>query len=262
MRGDRVRCATGGHDPDRASPLLVFLHGAGMDGTVWSLVTRAFAHHGWAVLAPDLPGHGGSEGAAPSSIEAYADWLEALLDTAGWRDPTLVGHSMGSLIAVELAGTRPDRVGAVALLGITDPMVVNPDLMRAADDHDPVAIDLIMGWSLSPHGKLGSHPTPGLRTIDAAKRMMRRNDPAVLASDLHACARYTATRGRGAAMTCPTLVLLAGNDRMTTGGLAVAEAVPGASVTRLPATGHLMMMERPHDVISALAAFLPTPTPA
>ena len=82
--GSEIFVGTGGRDFDPALPAVVFLHGAGMDHTVWALLARAFAHHGFAVLAPDLPGHGHSAGAALSSIAALADWTAAA-DRRGGR---------------------------------------------------------------------------------------------------------------------------------------------------------------------------------
>src|ERR1700675_148050 len=93
--------ATGGRSFDASQPTIVLLHGAGFDHTTWALHSRWFAHHGLGVLAPDLPGHGRSSGAPLKSIGAMADWTAALLDAACAATARLVGHSMGSLIALE-----------------------------------------------------------------------------------------------------------------------------------------------------------------
>ena len=62
VNGAEVFVATGGREFDATLPTVVLLHGAGFDHTTWALHTRWFAHHGFAVLAPDLPGHGRSSG--------------------------------------------------------------------------------------------------------------------------------------------------------------------------------------------------------
>ena len=103
VNGKRVHAATGGRDFDPALPAVVFVHGAGMDHTVWALQARYFAHHGRAVLAVDLPGHGGSEGPSLDSIAAMGDWLAAVIEAAGSEQAALVGHSMGSLAALDLS---------------------------------------------------------------------------------------------------------------------------------------------------------------
>src|SRR3954471_21367752 len=101
VQGNRAYCYTGGKACNPAQPTAVFIHGAQNDHSVWALQTRYFAHHGFNVLAVDLPGHGRSKGAALPTIEAMASWLLALLDIAGVAEATLIGHSMGSLIALE-----------------------------------------------------------------------------------------------------------------------------------------------------------------
>ena len=65
----RAYAATGGKAFDAVQPTIAFLHGGGMDHTVWALQTRWFAHHGRNVLALDLPGHGRSEGPALQAAE-------------------------------------------------------------------------------------------------------------------------------------------------------------------------------------------------
>src|SRR5215470_15180300 len=91
-----VFAATGGHEFDPALPAVVLIHGAGFDHSAWALHSRWFAHHGFSVLVPDLPGHGRSAGPALTTIAAMADWISALLAAAGSTTKAhLVGHSMG-----------------------------------------------------------------------------------------------------------------------------------------------------------------------
>ena len=117
INGHEAFAATGGREFDASLPVVVFLHGAGFDHSAWALHSRWFAHHGYGVLAPDLPGHGRSAGPALPSIAEMADWTIALLSTAGVEKAYLVGHSMGSLIALEAAARHPERVSALGLIG-------------------------------------------------------------------------------------------------------------------------------------------------
>src|SRR5260370_21981197 len=125
--------ATGGRELDVSQPTIVLLHGAGFDHTTWALHSRWFAHHGYGVLAPDLPGHGRSIGAPLRAIAEMADWTAALLDAAGAAKARLVGHSMGSLIALETAARHQARVSALSLIGAAPTMPVAPDLLKAAE---------------------------------------------------------------------------------------------------------------------------------
>src|SRR3954451_9614937 len=96
VNGIEIFVATGGKEFDACRPTIVFLHGAGFDRTTWALHSRWVAHHGFGVLAPDLPGHGRSDGAPLPTIAGMPDWTAALLDAEGASRAGLVGHSMGS----------------------------------------------------------------------------------------------------------------------------------------------------------------------
>ena len=104
VNGKPAYAYTGGKAFDVTLPTAVFIHGAEHDHSVWALQTRYFAHHGFGVLAVDLPGHHRSAGPALTSIGAMADWLVALLDAVGVSRAFVAGHSMGSLIALDFAG--------------------------------------------------------------------------------------------------------------------------------------------------------------
>ena len=113
VTGHKTYCYTGGKPFDAAKPTVVFVHGVLNDHSVWILQTRYFAHHGWNVLAPDLPGHCRSDGEPPRSVEEAAGFVLALLDAAGVKQAALVGHSFGSLTAMEAAARAP-QVGCAA----------------------------------------------------------------------------------------------------------------------------------------------------
>src|SRR5436853_5791065 len=113
VEGATVNAGTGGRAFDPHLPAVVFLHGASLDHTVWALLARWFAHRGCAVLAPDLPGHGRSQGEPLASIAALADWAAALIAAAGASQAALIGHSMGSLVALETAARHPKRLIAL-----------------------------------------------------------------------------------------------------------------------------------------------------
>src|SRR5439155_1098481 len=117
VNGADTFVATGGRPFDPSLPAVVMLHGAGFDHSTWALHSRWFAHHGFSVLAPDLPGHGRSAGKALPTIADLADWTAALLDAAGSPKARLVGHSMGSLIALETSARHSAKVSGLSLIG-------------------------------------------------------------------------------------------------------------------------------------------------
>ena len=91
-------------------PTIAFVHGNGLDHTVWQLQSRYFAHHGKNVLAVDLPGHGRSEGAPLTTIAAMGDWVVDVLGALDIEQVAVVGHSMGSLVSLEVAARDPNKV--------------------------------------------------------------------------------------------------------------------------------------------------------
>src|ERR1700716_3443092 len=246
--------ATGGRNFDVAQPTILLLHGAGFNHTSWALHSRWFAHHGYGVLAPDLPGHGRSSGAALPSIADMADWTAALLDAAGAAKARLVGHSMGSLIALETAARHPAKVSALGLIGTAATMTVGPDLLKAAETDDPSAIDMVSIWGLGFQAELGGSLAPGLWMHSGAQRVLEQCRPGVLFSDLSACNTYQNALAAAAQVAVPTTIVLGERDMMTPAkaGKMLAAALPNARTILLRGAGHMMMVERPDELLAAL----------
>jgi len=248
--------ATGGRDFDPSLPAIVFLHGAGFDHSAWVLLARSFAHHGFGVLAPDLPGHGRSAGPALASIGALADWTAALVDAAGVRAARLVGHSMGSLVALETAARHPDKVTGLGLIAIAAPMRVSDDLLDAAKANDHGAVDMIAIWGHGQRATLGGSETPGLWMLGGAERTLEHAAPGVIFADLFACNAYADAFAAAAKVTAPTVMILGSRDLMTPlkSGKALAAAMPDCRLRVLEGAGHMLMSERPDEVLAALRA--------
>jgi len=249
-----VFAATGGRDFDASLPAVVLIHGAGLDHSTWALHSRWFAHHGFSVLAPDLPGHGRSKGPALKTIAEMADWTAALLDATGASKAHLIGHSMGSLIALETAARHPARVSALGLIGTTATMTVGPDLLKAAEANDPAAIDMVSIWGLGFDAEIGGSLAPGLWMHGGAQRVLQTCAPGVLFSDLAACNSYADALASAAKVTVPTTLILGERDMMTPAkaGRALAAAIPHARTLVLSGAGHMMMAERPDQLLAAL----------
>ncbi len=254
VEGREIFAGTGGRDFDPALPTVVFLHGAGFDHSVWALLARSFAYHGFGVLAPDLPGHGRSGGAPLSSIAALADWTAALIDAAGVRAARLVGHSMGSLVALETAARHPEKVTALGLIATAAPMRVSDDLLNAAKTNDHAAVDMISLWGNGYRATLGGSQAPGLWMLGGAERLLERARPGVLFADLSACNDYRDGLAAAAKVAVPSVVILGSRDLMTPAksGKAIAAAIPGCRLTMIEGAGHMLMSERPDEVLAAL----------
>jgi pimeloyl-ACP methyl ester carboxylesterase len=254
VNGIETFVATGGREFDASQPTVVFLHGAGFDHTTWALHSRWFAHHGHGVLAPDLPGHGRSSGAPLPTIAAMADWTAALIAAAGASKAHLIGHSMGSLIALEAAARHPARVSALSLIGTAATMTVGPDLLKAAEANDHDAIDMVSIWGLGYQAELGGSLAPGLWMHSGAQRVLEQCRPGVLFNDLSACNAYQNALAAAATVAVPTTLILGERDMMTPApaGKTLAAALPNARTVVMPGAGHMMMVERPDELLAAL----------
>jgi pimeloyl-ACP methyl ester carboxylesterase len=254
VNGAEVSIATGGREFDKSLPAVAFIHGAGFDHSTWALHTRWFAHHGFAVLAPDLPGHGRSAGPSLSSIAEMADWTAALLDAAGATKAHLIGHSMGSLISLETAARYPDKVSALSLIGTAATMTVGPDLLKAAEANEQVALDMVSIWGLGFRAELGGSLAPGLWMHGGAQAVLQACEPGVLFKDLSACNAYANALTAAAGVKVPTTLILGERDMMTPAkaGKALAAAIAHARTVVVPGAGHMIMAERPDELLAAL----------
>ena len=264
VNGARTYCYTGGKPFDPARPTVVFLHGVLNDHSVWILQTRYFAHHGWNVLAVDLPGHCKSEGEPPGSVEEAADFVLALLDAAGVQKAALVGHSFGSLVALEAAARAPERVTHLALVGTAYPMKVSPALLENSLNSPVRAINMVNVYS---HSMLAPPPSslgPGTWLHGGSRALMKR----VLASNprvnvfhrgFAACDSYAGGEAAMEKVKCPVLFVLGKNDAMTPPKAAqpLREKARNAKTVLVDA-GHQMMTEAPDPVLFALRDFLRT----
>ena len=254
VNGNEVYVATGNRVPDPERDTVVFIHGAGQDHSVWVLPTRYFARHGKNVLAVDLPGHGRSNGVPLESVEAAADWIIALLNAVGLSRAALVGHSLGSLVALSAAARHPERVRAVALVGTTVPMPVSDHLLKQAKANDHEAIDMLNFWGFSKSAQLGGNATPGNWMLGGGVRLMEKAAPGVIYQDLKACNEYLTGIEDAAKVQCPVLLILGERDRMTPvrSTKNVAGALANVETVILPGSGHALLSERPDPVLDAL----------
>ena len=255
--GVKIFAGTGGRALDPALPLVVFLHGAGLDHTVWALLARWFAHRGFSVLAPDLPGHGRSEGEPLESIDAMADFTAALITAAGTRNATIVGHSMGALVALETSVRHPESVAALGLIAAAAAMPVSPDLLEAAQANAPAAVDMVSIWGYGVAAGIGGSLAPGAWMLGAGRRLLERARPGVLFKDLFACNAYRDGLASAAKVKVPATLVLGERDLMTPAkaGRELAAALPDARVVTLKGAGHMLMSERPDEVLEALREF-------
>ncbi len=254
--GSLAHASTGGVTLAGDDPVVLMIHGAGHDSTVWQLQTRYLSYRGFRALAVDLPAHGRSEGDPLVSVEAMADWVSRFAAAAGFGSVHVVGHSMGSFIALELASRYPGITDSITLCGAATAMPVHPDLLAAAEHDLPAAAALMAAWGHAKPAHVGLNPTPGLWMLGGARALVENGRPGVLVTDFRACMAYTGAEAAAAAATCPATVIIGLGDKMTPprGGRAIAAALHSPTVVELPDTGHQMMTENPRAVKRAILA--------
>ena len=258
IKGKKAYAYTGGKSFDASLPTVVFCHGGQHDHSVWILQSRYLANHGYSVLALDLPGHGRSEGPALARIEDLADWIAAVLDAAGVKQASVVGHSMGSLIALECAARHPARLAKIALLATAYPMKVSAELLDATKNNEPLAQDMVNIWSHLAYAQYPNNPGPGFWLIGENLRLMQRQKPGVMHVDFSACNAYAGGEQAAAKVGCPALFVIARRDVMTPArsAQAFAQSVKGSRCVVIEGSGHNMMGEKPDEVLDALVKFL------
>ena len=266
VNGHKTYCYTGGKTHDAARPTVVFIHGVLNDHSVWTLQSRYIANHGWNVLAVDLPGHCRSDGETPASVEEAAGFIADLLDALGVQHAALVGHSWGSLIALETAAKLGGRITRLVLVGTAFPMKVSQALLDASLNEPMKALAMINVLSRSTLSAPPSTFGPGTWIYGASMALGRR----VLASNTRAnvfhrgftaCDSYANGDKAIGQITCPVLFLLGAQDQMTRprdAQLLINTAKNAGKTVQVTSlnVGHHLMTELPEQTLAAIRNFL------
>ena len=256
--GKRAYAYTAAHELDAGKPTVVFVHGAGLDHSWFGLQSRYFGYHGRNVLAIDLPAHGRSEGPALATIEAMADWVAAVLKTLKVASASVVGHSMGSLVALEFAARHAAQCERIALIAVGYPMKVAAPFLDAARNNDYAAFDMHTIWGHAAQVPFGANPNPGMWMYGDTLARLERLSPGVLHTDLKACNDYGAGEAAAAKVKCPALFIVGRRDVMTPPRAikSLQEKIVHAKTVEIGASGHSMMAEAPDATLDALIAFI------
>lgn len=242
----------------RGEPL-VLLHGVGLDHILWDDLAPLLEPD-FDVLRYDLLGHG----AAPAlrgtaDIQDFIAQLDEELDGAGWQDANLLGYSMGGLVAGAYAAARPERVKRLALLNTVfrrtddEAAAVRARLASAATQDTQAAAKVSLARWFTPDFQA--------RRPERVARIEQRlldNDRASFLAAYTLFANGDPILARAApAIACPVLVMtgeddVGSNPRMTR---ELARALPNACARVVPAQRHMLPVEEPATVASALRSF-------
>ncbi len=232
-----------------ALPTVVLIHGAGGAGDQWPYRLRRI--RGYRVFALDLPGHGRSLGLPERSIESYADRLLEWMQLAQISGVSLIGHSMGSAVALVMAAKAPNLIDQVILLGAAMKFPVNPGLLeklriplRAQE-----AMNMIVKWSFAKGSDMRLRP--------AYFKQLAANRDGGLLKDFEACAVFDATDWL-AEVRQPATLISGEEDQMVPARLSkeLAASMRQASSHVVRAAGHMLMQENPAETARFVEAAL------
>jgi pimeloyl-ACP methyl ester carboxylesterase len=243
-----VRCLVGGAGPD-----LVFLHGAGGVTADDPLLAALSGSH--RVYAPLVPGYGDSE-EAPEIRDMLDFTLHTwdVLSALGLKDPILVGHSMGGMIAAEMAAVQPNDVSRLALIApaglwdddhpIADLFATMPYEMPALLFHDAEAGAAMMtaGRNVTDPNFLQTYLVTNARQLGMAGRILFPIPERGLAGRMHRI------RAR-------TVIVWGDSDRLIPPVYAhgFKKGILGAELVSIPEAGHMVTLEKTADVAQAIA---------
>jgi len=234
---------------DPASLPLILIHGAGGSHLHYPPELRRL--NGFRVSALDLPGHGKSEGLGRQTIADYVQAIQDFMDAINLPAAVIIGHSMGSAIALQLALDAPDRALALVLLGSGSRLRVAPTILESTANEAtfPLAVKTITEWSFGPNA-------PD-RLKELAAQRMGETRPTVLHGDFVACNAFDVSE-RLAEINIPTLILCGAEDKLTPPKYSkyLHEHIPNSELTLIEDAGHMVMLENPHEVADAIEQFV------
>lgn len=257
VNGSKVNYSTGGRPHTAGQPNVLFLHGAGNCHLTWTQQVRSFAYGGFNVIAPDLPGHGLSEGAPILGVEEQAKWLIALLDALQIENVHLVGHSQGAIISLEAAALVPERVLSTVFVASAAAIPANEALIKMAEETPEKAFDLMVSWGSGTSAHMRTNSVPGVSLIDGGVRVMGLNSPDALGIDLRSCAAYENGVAAAQKLTCPSLCIFAKQDKMTPlrAGRVLADNLANNEMHVLEGAGHMLPLEKPQEINQLIKNF-------
>ena len=252
-----VHASTGGRQPQKREEAIILIHGAGMNRTAWQLQTRNLSHRGFQAYALDLPGHGRSDGPSLKNIEEMANWVNRVLEVMKIDQATIIGHSMGALVALDFGSRFENITKSLILIGVADSMRVHEDLLAAAKDKPSLASNMITLWGIGEKAHKGGHLQPGYWLAGANHRLLELSAPNTLFTDLSACNNYDGALKAAKNINCPVKLILGDNDRMTPQkrGMVLGKYLTNVSIDVIPDCGHMIMVEQPEAVFQSLKQF-------
>lgn len=234
--------------PGRGDPkqAVLFVHGAGGSHLRWALQVADLGRE-YLAMAVDLPGHGMSGGLPSDQIARYSEFIYAFSERILGFPFFLAGHSMGGAVALDFALNYPERLAGLVLMGTGSRLRVQPAILEAFKSGNPPGNMPVFMY----------RPGTPEDALKAAGEEIKRTDPSVFYSDFTACDRFDVS-GRLGEIGVPALVLTGDRDVLTPVkyGKFLADNIKNAQFEIIEEAGHMLMLEQPGAVNSALKRFI------
>lgn len=244
----------------RSDRSVILLHGIGGGRALWAGSVAALAAARFDAIALDLPGYGESQGVAPGGMPVMAKAVLATMETLGLERAALVGHSMGGMVAQEVAAIAPQRVSAL-VLACTSPAFGKADghwqAQFVASRLQPLDAGLGMPGLAAALVPPMLGPSADADGAALATRVMAAVPEATYRAVLAAIVAFD-RRAMLPAIGVPTLCLAGEHDGTAPPKVlrGMCERIPGARYAELAGAGHIANVETPQAFNAVVTAFL------
>ncbi|MEW6145646.1 MAG: alpha/beta hydrolase [Thermodesulfobacteriota bacterium] len=235
---------------DPARPTVLLIHGAGQRIATWKPQLELLKDDPrYNVIAPDLPGHGASEGTGYRDIESYKGFIDEFTTALGLSDLIPVGHSMGGAVAMVFALDHPEKIRASVLAGTGARMRVSAETLKTVKNDYKAFCDVAPGRMFAPDSPA--------ELKEKFRKDLLGTSSEVCYWDLVACDEFD-IMDRVHEITRPVCVISADLDILTPTkyGEYLNSSIRGSSYHVINGSGHFMMLERPLEFNEILTGFL------
>lgn len=230
----------------RGAKVLLFVHGSGADHTLWGF-QRSGLRDDFSIAALDLNGHGRSPHREGDGLATYTQDVLAVMGAL--KDPiTLVGHSLGGAIALNVALQKPQNLAAICLIGAGAKLRVHPQILELIQSDFEKAVEFILGWEFKE--------SPDIKIYRKARQQMLRSGQAALWRDFSACNAFN-VMDRLSEIEVPALVVCGRDDKLTPVKYSeyLKANIPAAELQIIEGAGHMVMLERSAELNHAIKEF-------
>ncbi len=229
---------------------IIFVHGAGGNATVWQGQRRGL-DRGINTICLDLPGHGQSPGRGCRTIAEYSHWLVRFIQSLHVSGVVVAGHSMGGAVALETAIGYPDELECLVLVGSGARLRVSSEIFLGLETDFKAAAAQLVRWCYGPKSSD--------KLLKWGLEQLLQEQPEVMLGDFRGCDAFDRL-GQIGNIKQPALVVCGSEDIMTPPKYSkyLADHLQQATLSIIEGAGHMVMVERPGKVNTAIVKFLAT----